>query len=71
MQKYTQRTKARSSHPEVFLGKGVMKICSKIPGEHPCRSVELAKYTKKTPRHYAIICLNLGFKGQFSKQTSR
>ena len=26
----------RSSHPEVFLGKGVLKICSKFTGEHPC-----------------------------------
>ena len=29
----------RSSHPEVFLGKGVLKIWSKFTGEHPCRSV--------------------------------
>ena len=28
----------RSSYPEVFLGKGVLKICSKFIGEHPCRS---------------------------------
>ena len=28
----------RSSHPEVFLGKGVLKTCSKFTGEHPCRS---------------------------------
>ena len=26
----------RSSHPQVFLGKGVLKICSKFRGEHPC-----------------------------------
>ena len=26
----------RSSHPEVFLGKGALKICSKLTGEHPC-----------------------------------
>ena len=26
---------ARSCHPEVFLGKGVLKICSKFTGEHP------------------------------------
>ena len=30
--------KYRSSHPEVFLGNGVLKICSKFTGEHPCRS---------------------------------
>ena len=28
----------RSSHPEVFLGKSVLKICSKFTGEHPYRS---------------------------------
>ena len=26
----------RSSRPEVFLGKGVKKICDKFRGEHPC-----------------------------------
>ena len=30
---------ARSNHQEVFLGKGVLKICSKFIEEHPCRSV--------------------------------
>ena len=29
----------RSSHPEVFLGKGVLKICSKFTEEHLCQSV--------------------------------
>ena len=29
----------RSSHPKVFLRKGVLKICSKFTGEHPCLSV--------------------------------
>ena len=29
----------RSNHPEVFLVKGVLKICSKFTGEHPCRSL--------------------------------
>ena len=28
----------RNSHSEVFLGKGVLKICSKFTGEHPCQS---------------------------------
>ena len=31
----------RSSRPEMFLGKGVLKICSKFTGEHPCRRVIL------------------------------
>ena len=29
----------RSSRPEVFLGKGILEICSKFTGEHPCPSV--------------------------------
>ena len=28
----------RSSHPELFLGKAILKICSKFIGEDPCRS---------------------------------
>ena len=28
----------RSSHLVVFLGKDVLKICSKFTGEHPCRN---------------------------------
>ena len=30
---------SRSSPPEVFLGKGVLKICSKFTGEQLCQSV--------------------------------
>ena len=26
----------RSGHPDVFQGKGVLEICSKFTGEHPC-----------------------------------
>ena len=29
---------SRSSQPEVFLGKGVLKISSKFTGEHSCES---------------------------------
>ena len=32
----SEATKDRSSHLEVFLGKGVPKIYSKFTGEHPC-----------------------------------
>ena len=31
----------RSSHPEVFLGKSVLRICSRSTGEHTCRSAKL------------------------------
>ena len=30
----------RSSPSEMFLGKGVLKICSKLKGEHLCRSAK-------------------------------
>ena len=40
----TQRT-FRSSRPEVFLGKAVLKICSKFTGEDPCQSVIYWNYT--------------------------
>ena len=29
---------SRSTNPEVFLRKGVLNICNKFTGEHPCRS---------------------------------
>ena len=28
----------RSSRPEMFCEKGILKICSKFTGEHPCRN---------------------------------
>ena len=34
----------RSSHPEVFLRKAVLKIYSKFTGEHPCPSVISIKF---------------------------
>ena len=44
-----------SSHPEVFLGKGVLKKCSKFTGEHPCRSAisikSLCNFTGMALRH--------------------
>ena len=47
-------TTVRSSHSEVFLGKGVLKICSKFTGEHPCRSmisIKLLCFIEITLRH--------------------
>ena len=40
-------TSCRSSRPEVFLGKGVLKICGKFTGEHPCRSAISIKLQSK------------------------
>ena len=43
----------RSSRPEVFLGKGVLKICSRFTGEHPCRSA----ISIKLPNNFTEIPL--------------
>ena len=40
---YLIQSFCRSSRPEVFFGKGVLKICCKFTGEHPCRSTISAK----------------------------
>ena len=39
--------KDRSSHPEVFLVKGVLKKCIEFTGEHPCRNVISIKLLKQ------------------------
>ena len=36
---FNDHGRSRSKPPEVFLGKAVLKICSKLRVEHPCRSV--------------------------------
>ena len=63
-----------SSRPEVFLRKGVLKICSKFTGEHPCRSVIsiklLCNFIEITLRH-GLSPVNLMhiFRPPFSKNT--
>ena len=42
-QKSFRNRSFRSSHSEVFLGKDILKICSRFKGECPCRSVILIK----------------------------
>ena len=45
----------RSSRPEVFLGKGVLKICSKFIGEHPCRSaISIKLLTTSLKSHFRM-----------------
>ena len=39
----------RSSRPDVFLRKGVLKICIKFTGEHPCRSANSIKLQSNYP----------------------
>ena len=58
------------SRPEVFLGKGVLKICSKFTGEHPSRSVISIKW-QTTLRHGCSPANLLHIlRKRFSKNTS-
>ena len=64
-----------SSYPEVFLGKGVLKICSKFTGEDPCRSAISIKllynFIEIVLRHgYSSVNLLHIFRTLFLKNTS-
>ena len=66
----------RSSHPEVFYEKGVLKICSKITGERPSRSVIsiklLCNLIEITLRHgCSPVDLLYIFRTPFPRNTSR
>ena len=71
----TSITRFRSSHPEVFLGRSVLKICSKFIGEHPCRSAISIKlqsnFIEITLRHGCspVNLLHI-FRKPFPKNTS-
>ena len=65
----------RSSHPEVFVGKGVLKISSKFTGEHPCRSaisINLQSNIIEITLRHRCSPVNLlhVFRTLFSKNTS-
>ena len=64
----------RSSHPEVFLRKGILKICIKFT-EHPCQIVIstklLCNFTEITLRHgFSPVNLLHIFRIPFPKNTS-
>ena len=66
----------RGSHPEVFLRKGVRKICGKFTGEHPCRSVISinlqSNFIENAFRHgCSPVNLQHIFRTPFLKNTSR
>ena len=59
-------SKFRSSHPGVFLRKGVhIFICSKYTGEHPCRSAISIKLRRCSPVSFLDI-----FRPPFPMNTS-
>ena len=67
-------TRVRNSHPELFLGKGVLKILSKFTGEYPCRiaiSVKLQSNFIEIALRYGRSPVNLLhiFRTPFLKKT--
>ena len=65
----------RSSRPEVFLRKGILKICIKVTGEHPCRiaiSIKLQSNFIEIALRYACSPVNLLqlFRTPFPRNTS-
>ena len=64
----------RNSPPEMFLLKGVLKICSKCTGEHPSQSLISTKcnnFFKITLRHWCSpVNVLLIFRMPFPKSTS-
>ena len=65
----------RSNHPDVFLEKGVLRICSKFTGEHPCRSAISIKlqsnFIEITLQHGCSPVNSLHiFRTPFTKNTS-
>ena len=65
----------RSSPSEVFFRKGVLKLCSKFTGEHPCRNVISLKLLRNvieiTLQHgYSPVILLRIFRTPFLKSTS-
>ena len=62
--KYMLFALCRSSYPEVFLGKGVLEICIKFTGEHPCRSASSIKL------FYSPVNLLHIFRTHFPRNTS-
>ena len=65
----------RSNHPELFLGKGVLKVCRKFKGEHPCQNASsiklLCKFIEIALRHRCSpVSLLRIFRTPFHKNTS-
>ena len=61
----------RSSHPEVFLGKGVLKIYNKFTGEHPCQGAISINFIEIILRHgCSPVNLLRIFRTPFPRNTS-
>ena len=63
--KNIERKVLRSSRPDVFLGKGALKICSKFTGYLLCNFIEIALQNGCSPENLLHI-----FRTPFPKNTS-
>ena len=55
--------------PQVFLGKGVVKICSKFTGEHPCRCAILIKLQSALRHGWSPVNLQHILRTPFPRNT--
>ena len=60
----------RSSHPEEFLGKRVLKISNKFTGEHPCRSGISINFIETPLQHGCSVNLLYVFRKPFPRSKS-
>ena len=62
-QRFLRWSSFRSSRRELFLEKGVLKICSKFTGEYPCRSATsiklLSNFIEIVLRHGLLLIMNI------------
>ena len=65
------RNFSRSSPPEVFLGRRVLKICSKFTGEHSCQSA-ICNFIEVALHHecYPVNLLHI-LRTHFPKNSSK
>ena len=49
----------RSSHPDVFLGKGALKICSKFYRKTPMRTCDFNNVARKRCSEKSVISIKL------------
>ena len=72
---YSSFPNFRSSHPEVFLEKSALKICSHFTGEHLCQSsisIKLHNGFIEIPLRHGYFLVNLLhiYRTPFSRKTS-
>ena len=68
VRKFNNERNFRSSHPELLLRKGVLKICSKFTGEHSCQSAISIKSHNRTSAQVFSCKFAAYFQDNFSEK---